>query len=66
MSESDLHLRLDVPTLLVGRGAGLYKGNRHQVATKETPIGNFLLDIAQKYGAEVDRFGLSTGRLDVV
>ncbi len=65
MSESDLHLRLDVPTLLVGKGAGLYKGNRHLAAPKETPIGNFLLDIAQKYGAEVDTFGLSTGRLEV-
>jgi hypothetical protein len=65
MSESDLHYRIDVPTLLVGRGAGLYKGNRHQVASKETPIGNFLVDVAQKFGAEVDKFGLSTGRLDV-
>ncbi|PWT86422.1 MAG: hypothetical protein C5B57_01070, partial [Blastocatellia bacterium] len=62
MSESDLHYRIDVPTLLVGRGAGLYKGNRHQVAPKETPIGNFLVDVAQKFGAEVDKFGLSTGR----
>ena len=54
MSESDLHFRLDVPTLLVGKGNGLYKGNRHQVAPKETPIGNFLVDVAQKFGAEVD------------
>ena len=66
MSESDLHFRLDVPTLLVGKGNGLYKGNRHQVAPAETPIGNFLVDIAQKFGAEVDRMGLSTGRLEVV
>ena len=66
MSESDLHYRIDIPTLLVGRGNGLYKGNRHQVAEKETPIGNFLVDIAQKFGAEVDRMGRSTGRLEVV
>ena len=66
MSESDLHYRIDVPTLLVGHGVGLYKGNRHQVAPKETPIGNFLVDVAQKFGAEVDRFGLSTGRFEVV
>jgi hypothetical protein len=66
MSESDLHFRLDVPTLLVGKGNGLYKGNRHQVAPAETPIGNFLVDVAQKFGAEVDRMGLSTGRLEVV
>ena len=66
MSESDLHYRIDIPTLLVGRGNGLYKGNRHQVAEKETPIGNFLMDIAQKFGADVDRMGRSTGRLEVV
>ena len=66
MSESDLHYRIDVPTLLVGRGNGLYKGNRHQVAGKETPIGNFLVDVAQKFGADVDKMGLSKGRLDVV
>jgi hypothetical protein len=65
MSESDLHWRLDVPTLLVGKGGGLYTGNRHVVAPKETPIGNFLVDVAQKYGAEVDKFGLSTGRFEV-
>jgi hypothetical protein len=66
MSESDLHYRLDVPTLLVGRGNGLYKGNRHQIAPKETPIGNFLVDVGQKFGVEVERMGLSTGRLEVV
>ena len=66
MSESDLHYRLDLPTLLMGRGNGLYKGNRHQVAEKETPIGNFLVDVAQKFGADVDKMGLSKGRLDVV
>jgi hypothetical protein len=66
MSESDLHYRIDVPTLLVGRGAGLYRGNRHQVAPKETPIGNFLVDVAQKFGADVDWFGLSTGRFEVI
>jgi uncharacterized protein DUF1552 len=66
MSESDLHFRLDVPTLLVGKGNGLYKGNRHQAAGKEIPIGNFLVDVAQKFGADVDRMGLSTGRFEVI
>jgi hypothetical protein len=65
MSESDLHLRLDIPTLLAGNGAGLLKGNRHIKAPKETPVGNFLLDIANKFGCEIDRFGLSTGRFEV-
>ena len=65
MSESDLHLRLDVPTLVAGKGAGLFKGNRLVKAPTETPIGNFMLDLANKFGCEIDRFGLSTGRFEV-
>jgi hypothetical protein len=34
--ESDLHYRLDLPTLLVERD-NVYKGNRHQVAEKKRP-----------------------------
>jgi hypothetical protein len=65
MSESNNHLRLDVPTLLVGGGAGALKGNRHIKAPKETPLANFMLDLANKFGVEIDKFGISTGRLEV-
>ncbi len=66
MSESNTHSRLDIPALLIGGGAGLLKGNRHLQAPPQTPFANFLLDLATKFGAEVDKFGtLSTGRLEV-
>ena len=66
MSESNTHSRLDIPTLLVGGGAGLIKGNRHLQATPQTPFANLMLDLANKYGAELDKYGnLSTGRLEV-
>jgi hypothetical protein len=66
MSESNTHSRLDIPTLLIGGGAGLLKGNRHLQAPPQTPFANFLLDLATKFGAEADKFGtLSTGRLEV-
>jgi hypothetical protein len=65
MSESNNHSRLDIPTLLVGGGAGLLKGNRHIKAAKETPLANLMLDIANKFGVEIDKFGISTGRLEV-
>ena len=65
MSESDTHSRLNIPTLLVGKGAGLVKGNNHIVAPKETPMANFLLDLANKFGNESNSFGISTGRLEV-
>jgi hypothetical protein len=66
MSESDTHSRLNVPVALVGGGAGLVKGNRHIQAAKETPLANLMLDLANKYGCEMDKFGtLSTGRVEV-
>jgi hypothetical protein len=66
MSESDTHSRLNVPAAIVGGGAGLLKGNRHIQAPKETPLANLMLDFANKFGCELDKFGtLSTGRLEV-
>jgi hypothetical protein len=65
MSESDTHSRINIPTLLVGKGAGLLKGNRHVAAPKETPMANFLLDLATKFGSQETSFGISTSRFEV-
>jgi Protein of unknown function (DUF1552) len=61
MSESNVHSRLDIPTLLVGGG----QGNNHIKAAKETPFANFLLGLANKFGVEADTFGISTGKFQV-
>jgi hypothetical protein len=63
MSESDTHSRLDIPTLLAGRGGGTLEGNRHIQAKKETPFANLLLALSQKFGAETASFGLGTSAL---
>jgi hypothetical protein len=66
MGEADVHSRIDVPTLVMGGGGGMLKGNRLVNAKAETPLANFMLDIANKFGVEIDRFGaLSTGRLEL-
>jgi len=65
MSESNNHLRLDVPTLLVGGGAGALKGNRHIQAAKETPLANFMLSVANKFDVGLDKFGISTGSVAI-
>jgi hypothetical protein len=66
MSESDTHSRLNVPVAIVGGGAGLVKGNRHIQTPKETPLANLMLDFANKFGCEIDKFGtLSTGRVEI-
>jgi hypothetical protein len=62
MSESDQHSRLDVPTLLVG---GALKGNRHIKADKETPLANLMVALANNFDCDIDKFGVSTGRLSI-
>ncbi|HEY1309077.1 MAG TPA: DUF1552 domain-containing protein [Vicinamibacterales bacterium] len=65
MSDSNTHSPLDVPYLMVGSAAGAFKGNRHIVAPKGTQLANVMLTVAQRYGAEIDKFGVSTGALEL-
>jgi hypothetical protein len=65
MSESDTHSRLNVPTLLVGGAAGQIKGNRHVQAAKETPLANLMVSLANKFDCDIDKFGISTGQVDL-
>jgi hypothetical protein len=63
MSDSNTHSALDVPLLLAGKANGRIKGDRHVAAPKGTQMANAMLDLAQRFGAEIDRFGVSTGRM---
>jgi hypothetical protein len=65
MSDSNTHSPLDVPFLMVGKGAGSFTGNTHHAAPKGTQLANVMLTIAQKYGVEMDRFGVSTGAFEL-
>jgi hypothetical protein len=65
MSDSNTHSALDVPLLLAGKATGRIKGDRHIVAPKGTQLANAMLDLAQMWGAEIDHFGVSTGRLEL-
>jgi Protein of unknown function (DUF1552) len=65
MSDSNAHSALDVPLLLAGKASGRMKGDRHIAAPKQTQLANAMLDLAQKFGAEIDQFGVSTGRLEL-
>jgi len=64
MSNGNLHDRSNPPALLLGGAHGKLKGDRHIVAKKE-PTANLLVAIAHLYGVEVDKFGASTGRLEL-
>jgi hypothetical protein len=65
MSDSNAHSPLDVPYLQVGRAAGLFKGDRHLAATKGTQLADVMLTVAQRFGAEIDRFGVSTSAFEL-
>ncbi len=65
MSDSNSHSPLDVPYLMAGRGGGMFTGNRHLAAPKGTQLANAMLTVAQKFGVETDRFGVSTGTFEL-
>jgi hypothetical protein len=50
--------------VIVGGACGRMKGNRHIVA-QDTPTANLLLAMAHLGGAEIDKLGASTGRVDL-
>jgi len=65
MSDSNAHSPLDVPYLQVGKGGGLFTGGKHLAAPKGTQLANVMLTVAQRFGAEIDRFGVSTGTFEL-
>jgi hypothetical protein len=63
MSDSNMHLPRNVPTLLVsGKSYGI-KGNRSLKFDEGTPLCNFQLTMAEKFGLDLAAFGNSTGDL---
>lgn len=66
MSNSDLHLPLEVPSLVIaGKDTGI-KTNQHIKVSKGTPLSNLQLALLDRVGCKIDSFGDSTGRLNVV
>ena len=59
------HTHDNLPTLLVGGAAGRLKGNRHIKMAKSTPLSNLMIALLDKAGVETDRFGESSGRIEV-
>lgn len=67
MADSNVHNHDPVPLLLAGGASGKLKGNRHirLGASSKTPLSNLLLAILQKANVNVDKFGDSTGTVDI-
>jgi Protein of unknown function (DUF1552) len=64
MSNGNAHDRSNPPAVIVGGAHGRLKGNRH-IEAKEQPTANLLLALAHIGGVEVEKFGASTGRMEL-
>ena len=65
LSNSDQHSHIDLPLVVVGGGAGRLKGGRHLKFAKDTPMNNLHMALLEKVGVDVEKFGDSTGRIDL-
>jgi hypothetical protein len=65
MTNGNQHDHENLPTLLVGGAAGRHQGNRHLKMAKSTPLSNLMISIMDKAGFNTDKFGQSSGRIDV-
>jgi hypothetical protein len=65
MGNGNAHDRNNPPVLLMGGANGRLQGNRHIAVEKKEPTANLLLAMADMANAEVEKIGLSTGRLSL-
>jgi hypothetical protein len=64
MANGNLHSHNPIWLLTIGGANGL-DGNRHVKARDQTPLGNALVGLAARAGIDVDRIGISDGRLEI-
>ncbi|HEX7081524.1 MAG TPA: DUF1552 domain-containing protein [Gammaproteobacteria bacterium] len=65
MGNGNLHRHSDIPCLTFGRLCGTIPAGRHVAYPMDTPMCNLLVTVLQAVGVDVDRFGDSTGTLDL-
>jgi hypothetical protein len=66
MSDGNTHNNYNVPVVVVGGRDLQLKGNRHLKYPKGTPLANLSLALLDKFGVNIERFGDSTGELDLL
>jgi Protein of unknown function (DUF1552) len=66
MSDGNTHNNFNVPVVVVGGRDQHLKGNRHLVFPKGTPLANLSLSLMDKFAVNVEKFGDSTSKLDLL
>jgi hypothetical protein len=65
MSDGQAHSAYPLPLAAIGGAAKTLRGNRFLLAGEWTPVANFWLGVAGMFGSTLDRFGESTGRVEL-
>ena len=65
MSQGNTHSGVNIPILLAGRAGGAIKTGRHIQTPTNTQHSNFLLSVLHKMGVDKERFGKSSGTVDL-
>ena len=63
LSDGNMHLHHDLPTMIVGKGGGTITPGRRIIHRRETPLANLHLSLMDRMGVEIENFADSTGRL---
>jgi hypothetical protein len=63
MADSNGHATDPLPLVAIG---DVGRGHRHEVLPVRTPVGNLWRNVAAKFGREMEHFGDSTGKTDVL
>jgi len=66
MSDGNTHNNFNVPVVVVGGRDQQIHGNRHLRYPKGTPLANLSLSLMIKFGVPAERFGDSTGQLELL
>jgi hypothetical protein len=65
MSDGNQHNHGPLPVILAGGASGALKGGRHIRHPKDTTMSNLLLAMLDKLGVPTEKFGDSTGMLQI-
>ena len=65
LGDGSIHAPHDLPILLAGGAGNQIQGGSHIEYPSDTPVTNLFLTVMDRMGVYKDRFGDSTGRLDL-
>jgi hypothetical protein len=63
LSDGNSHNMHNLPMVLAGRAGGRIDAGQHLVYSEDTPASNLYFSMLNAFGAPVERFADSTGRL---